>query len=435
MNGHYRIQDYPELEPEPTEEREWTVNLSPLNLAHPEPKTLNLALNVRSCPLCGQPAAEKLAEIDYAIFDGCALEAPLRLVCCRDCGLVFQEIKNRDDLIRYYVEQARYSADIGPGGDWEKRRYRRTHKIISPYLPGRGTMIVDLGCAKGAFLSLMREFGYTNLTGMGLNRACLELLAAQGFGAVFGEAEHIPLADGAAGLVHASNVFEHLYDLRAAALEVHRVLEPGGLFFLEAPENKDFEDCCLTRQQWLMPEHINFLSRGHLEELLKSTGFSILDSGLNALYFSERHIQPLAYVLGCKKDASDGYQFKHVSIEEQILKRLAGEADRLAEVQNMVDQWAAEGRGLFLWGLSWAFNFYYAQLDWSRSDIKALVDRNPAAMDWRFGGREVRGLEALAEAGPSDVVLGFAKTNSASMSEHLRSIGFKGRFVPIGALE
>ena len=392
------------------------------------------AENARPCPLCGRAAAEKLAEIDYVMFDGCALERPVRLLACPDCGLVYDEIKDPDSIKRYYIEQARYSGDIGPRAEFDQRRFQDSHKIISPHLPDRGTMIVDVGCAKGFFLTLMREYGYRNLTGVDLNRACLELLAAQGFGAAFGEAEHIPLPDGAAGLVHSSNVFEHLYDLRSAALEVHRVLKPGGLFFLEAPETKDYAGCCLIRQQWLFPEHINLLSRGHLEELLKATGFSILDSGLKGLYYSYLNVTPLAYVLGCKENASGGYQIKHISMKGQIMKRLAGEAGRLAETQTLVDQWAAEGRGLFLWGLGTAFGFYYAQLDWSRSNIKALVDRDPLAVRWRFGGREVRGLEALAEAGPSDVVLGFAVAHADGMKDYLKSINFQGRFFDLAGL-
>jgi SAM-dependent methyltransferase len=349
--------------------------------------------------------------------------------------LVFQDLKGRDNLNRYYGEQARYGAGLGPETEWERRRYRNSVKIMSQHLPDHEEMIVDLGCAKGVFLSVMREFGYGNLTGVDLSRACLDSLTAQGFGAVFGEAEHIPLPDGTAGLIHSSNLFEHLYDLRAAALETRRVLKPGGLFFLETPENKDFNGCCLTRQQWLMPEHINFLSVGRLEALLESAGFAILASGLNALYFNDRHVQPLAYALGRKTDFSGGCKIERLSMKKQVLARLALEAERLAETQVLIDELAAEGRGLFLWGLGWAFNFYYAQIDWSRSYVKALVDRNPAALNWRFRGRAVRGLEALSEAGPEDVALGFATANAGGMADYLRSTGFPGRFISIGGLE
>jgi hypothetical protein len=109
------------------------------------------------------------------------------------------------------------------------------------------------------------------------------------------------------------------------------------------------------------------------------------------------------------------------------LRRLADDSRRLAKVQNLVDRLASEGRRLFLWGMGWAFNFYYAQVDWSRSEIKALVDRRPSVWSWRFDGRKVRGLEALAEAGPKDAVLAFA-TQSAGMKAHLEEISFQGRF-------
>jgi hypothetical protein len=114
-------------------------------------------------------------------------------------------------------------------------------------------------------------------------------------------------------------------------------------------------------------------------------------------------------------------------MREQVSIRLAEDSGRLARVQNLVDQLASEGRGQFLWGVGWAFNFYYAQIDWSQADLKALVDRRPSVWNWRFDGRKVRGLEALAEAGPKDAVLAFA-TQSASMKAHLEKMNFQGRF-------
>ncbi len=394
---------------------------------------LALASNARPCPLCGRQSAERLAEIDCALFDGCSLERPVRLLACPDCGLVYSEIDDPSSLARYYHEQAAYGAhDLGPGsgGDslLERRRYGRSYEALANFLAGPETQIIDLGCANGGFLFYLRDQGFTDLTGVDLSRPCLEYLAAHGFGVLFGGAEHIPLPDSSVDLVYSSNLFEHLYDLAAAALEVRRVLRPGGLFFVEAPDSRDYDGCCLKGQEWLIPEHINFLSRGHLEELLKLTGFSILGAGPNRIYFTESHYQPSTYVLG-RKTGPDGvdYPVVHRPLREQVSRRLAEDAGRRAKAQNLVAKLASEGRGLYLWGLGLTFSFFYAQLDWSRADIKALVDRRPSVQNQTFQGREVRGLEALAEAGPDDAVLAFA-TRSSGMKDYLAEINFQGLF-------
>jgi SAM-dependent methyltransferase len=50
-----------------------------------------------------------------------------------------------------------------------------------------------------------------------------------------GTAERLPFADGALACVVSQEVFEHLPDPWAAAREVHRVLRPGGLFYVQTP--------------------------------------------------------------------------------------------------------------------------------------------------------------------------------------------------------
>jgi len=397
---------------------------------------LSPAGNLRPCPLCGRAEADALAEIDYAMFDGCSLERPVRMLVCPDCGLVYNEIEDPSSLNRYYTEQAAYSApDLGSGtgldSPLERRRYGRSYEAMAPFLDGPGTKIIDLGCAKGGFLFYLRAQGFTDLTGVDLSRPCLEYLAANGFGALFGGAEHIPLPDSSVDAVYSSNLFEHVYDLAAASREVGRVLRPGGLFFLEAPDSRDYEGCCLKGQQWLVPEHINFLSRGHLEELLNLAAFSILDAGPNRIYFSENHYMPSTYVLGRKTGAARNGDaprpLNHRPMRDQVLRRLSEDAGRLAKAQTLVDRLSSEGRGLFLWGVGWAFNFYYAQIDWRHAEIKSLVDRRLSVQNWTFKGRAVRGLEALTEAGPDDAVLAFA-TQTAGMKAHLEEINFKGRF-------
>ena len=395
-------------------------------------------LNARPCPLCGGLTADKLAEMDYVMFDGCCLERPLCMLVCHDCGLVYNEINDPSSLTRYYTEQAAYGdLDLGSGSGFDspldRRRYGRSYEALAPFLAGPETRIIDLGCAKGGFLFYLRDQGFTDLTGVDLSRPCLDHLAAHGFGALFGGAEHIPLPDSSVDMVYSSNLFEHIYDLAAAAREVGRVLRPGGLFLVETPDSMDYDGCCLKGYQWLLPEHINFLSRAHLEELLKLTGFSILGSGPNRLYYSENHYQPQAYALGRKAGTAlrvggrAGHSVAPRPLREQISRRLVEDAGRLAKAKNLVDLLAAEGRSLFLWGLGWTFNFYYAQLDWSRSEIKALVDRRTSIQNCRFGGREVRGLEALAEAGPDDAVLALA-THSAGMKAYLAETNCRARF-------
>ncbi len=79
----------------------------------------------------------------------------------------------------------------------------------------------------------------------------------------------LPFRDGAFGLVFSLAVFEHLPDPRAAALEVARVLKPGGLFFV---------DTAFMQPLHADPDHFFNMTMSGLRRVL--AGFEILDIGV-----------------------------------------------------------------------------------------------------------------------------------------------------------
>lgn len=79
----------------------------------------------------------------------------------------------------------------------------------------------------------------------------------------------LPLRDGAFGLVWSLAVFEHLSDPRAAALEVARVLKPGGLFLI---------DTAFMQPLHGDPDHFFNMTKSGLRRVLE--GFDILDIGV-----------------------------------------------------------------------------------------------------------------------------------------------------------
>jgi SAM-dependent methyltransferase len=60
-----------------------------------------------------------------------------------------------------------------------------------------------------------------------------------------------PIADGSAGVLRASHVFEHLRDPIHAMNEVYRCLAPGGFAFIEVPSTDG-------RGAWQDPTHVSF---------------------------------------------------------------------------------------------------------------------------------------------------------------------------------
>ncbi|RJK96886.1 class I SAM-dependent methyltransferase [Vallicoccus soli] len=93
---------------------------------------------------------------------------------------------------------------------------------------------LDIGAAGGGNTRVLRELG---LAPVALEHGAegAEVARDRGLDVVRGDAQALPVASGALGLVVAFDVLEHLEDDAAAVREVARVLRPGGTFLVAVP--------------------------------------------------------------------------------------------------------------------------------------------------------------------------------------------------------
>jgi len=136
--------------------------------------------------------------------------------------------------------------------------------------------ILDLGCATGSLLYLLRERGWET-TGV-------EICGSQ---AEYGRKarklniSELPLEDNNFpssyfNVVLASHVIEHLNDPASFVREVHRILIPGGNFFVTTPNIAGFQ-ARLFGNRWRSAifDHLYLFSIKTLKRLLEDAGFII----------------------------------------------------------------------------------------------------------------------------------------------------------------
>lgn len=88
-----------------------------------------------------------------------------------------------------------------------------------------GEVLVDLGCGGGLMAPYACSYRHV---GVDLSASASRVAAEHGVVAVRGDAARLPMADGAASVVVAGEVLEHVRDLDAVVAEISRVLRPGG---------------------------------------------------------------------------------------------------------------------------------------------------------------------------------------------------------------
>ena len=120
-----------------------------------------------------------------------------------------------------------------PGGGFEILHWlARARGALVPPAERPAAVLVDAGCGGGLLAPHVERLGYRHV-GVDLRRPGLEQSAARGVTPVTGDVTALPLADGAADVVVAGEILEHVTDLPRTVAELSRVLRPGGLVVLD----------------------------------------------------------------------------------------------------------------------------------------------------------------------------------------------------------
>jgi len=120
-----------------------------------------------------------------------------------------------------------------PGGGFEMLHWLAAARAaLIPAADRPGAVLVDAGCGGGLLAPHVAGKGYRHV-GVDLRREGLRQAAEHGVRPVNGDVTALPIATGAADVVAAGEILEHVTDLPATVAELARVLRPGGLLVLD----------------------------------------------------------------------------------------------------------------------------------------------------------------------------------------------------------
>jgi SAM-dependent methyltransferase len=200
------------------------------------------------CNLCRSDNAKPIFRLcDYRLRVD---DVEWTAVRCRNCGLGYLNPRpTAEEVARYYPSE--YFGERAAHG----ARYQR----FARYLPNTGRRLLDIGTARGDFLALMRDRGWT-VTGIepfadAGNPYQLEI-----------HKQHFPdecdLPDESYDVVTAWAVFEHLHDPARAFEECSRLLRPGGLLIVQVPNLRSIHSRWALQED--VPRHLYFFDESTL---------------------------------------------------------------------------------------------------------------------------------------------------------------------------
>lgn len=150
-------------------------------------------------------------------------------------------------------------------------------ELTQPFL-SKDARVLDVGCASGRMMEVLRDRGYTQLTGMDISEHAVQETTRKGFEDVH-EAnlqEGVSLSEGAYDAVFMLDVIEHFTRPYDALQEVRRLLAPGGVLVVTTPNSNSVLRYVLGKR-WALADksHVFYFTPFSLGYLLGKVGLRV----------------------------------------------------------------------------------------------------------------------------------------------------------------
>ncbi|MGH9107073.1 MAG: class I SAM-dependent methyltransferase [Acidimicrobiales bacterium] len=369
-----------------------------------------------SCPSCGSSALEEFHRQENVPTNSClllrtrpeALNVPrgdIRLELCRSCGFV-ANTAFRSGASRYessYEETQGFSPRFR-GFAWDlARQWVEAYDI-------RGRDIIEIGCGKGEFLTLICEAGANR--GVGIDPSWVDgridpertrniTFIPDFYGERFA---HLP-----ADVIVCRHTLEHIPDVSAFLGLVRRVIGArlNTVVLFEVPDvTRILEEIAFWDVYY---EHCSYFSVGSLVRLFRRCGFDVLDAHLE---FDGQYIV-LAAVPRPPNADPNGRAPKEIEGEDDLVRLTEGAAGWRSGYRYQVARWrdlveaAAAGRSTtVIWGAGSKGVAFLTSVE-ADSAVAAAVDVNPYKQGMYMAGTGhcIVAPERLGDIRPETVIV------------------------------
>ncbi|NUN50491.1 MAG: class I SAM-dependent methyltransferase [Candidatus Brocadiae bacterium] len=219
------------------------------------------------CSLCGSAVAA--CEHRRGLFQYCR---------CSRCRFVFLSPRpTQEKLVECYQ---RYlpsdTPDVDAWGRMMEVIFRRAADHADRHRGGRPGDLLDIGCAHGFFLDVMRARGW-RVRGLEIARGAIAAARGKGHEVVEGTLDGRPFPDGSFDVVSAFYVVEHVYDPVAFLRSIHALLRPGGLAIIRWPHTAPLVRLLMTLREDLglydPPWHLSQFEPDTIARAMQIAGF------------------------------------------------------------------------------------------------------------------------------------------------------------------
>ncbi|NMC34970.1 MAG: class I SAM-dependent methyltransferase [Veillonellaceae bacterium] len=232
------------------------------------------------CPLCSSGLTGQYLKCT----DNLLTKEEYDIYRCNSCGFVFTNGYPEEENIGRYYDSGDYISHEDSAKGTVNRIYilareimlRRKKKLIKKITGLENGSLLDIGCGTGHFAGMMKKSGW-DVTGIEPGTKAREY-GIQKFGIrVVHPSEISELPDRSFDCITLWHVMEHFHDPSGYAVEMRRLLKPGGKCIVALP-NCNSSDADFFREHWAawdVPRHLWHFNPDTFRRFAEKEGFSI----------------------------------------------------------------------------------------------------------------------------------------------------------------
>ena len=356
----------------------------------------------RPCPICSGTAGEILHTQRFVLPEGHPQATSYDVVCCVRCGFAYADTQtSQHEYEEFYARLSKYADNKTSTASGTMlccaERLQRTAADVARIVPDKHARIVDIGCADGGLLRILRNLGYTNLCGIDPAPSCVAQTArVEGVNAYVGSLSKIPAEAGPFDCLILSHVLEHVRDLRPALTYLKRFLKPNARLYIESPDATRYTAFSFAPFQDFNTEHINHFSLVSMTNLLHQCGFAPISSGTKVVPLAPNSPFPAFFVVATPSaDVSAQSLEKDEVLNACLIDYIAISRRIMDEIDAHLRCVLAQTPEVLVWGTGQLAMKLLAETSLANAEIVAFVDSNPINQ-----GLFLRGIPILA---PSQV--------------------------------
>jgi hypothetical protein len=350
----------------------------------------------RTCAVCGNDSKRILYSQKFSSYSNSGLLKGYDLVACQSCGFCFADnIPDQEVFNVYYKEMSKYEDENSNSKptEYDLAKFDLIAATIDSNLQDKKTHILEIGCANGHLLSLLKKSGFINILGADPSPTCAKsAYQLYGVKVLTNTLSDIKVVEHSIGFLILAGVFEHIRDLDSTMIKLNHMLSNGGGICVAVPDASMYSYGEDAPFQEFSTEHINFFGPTSLTNLMHKYGFSQMY--LEQIFVEPSHNTKVPIINSIyRKDPGikpDNQFIFDTDTESGLVSYISKSCRMDDDIHKIINKIVDNGNPVIIWGTGALALRLLANSKLSEAKITAFVDSNP-----HYQGKDLNGIQII----------------------------------------